>query len=62
MNLKSQIESLLSLSPKPVAVKKLAEVTGGKKEEIKTIMNLQEDSQGNIVFKGYGVTVNFAWP
>ena len=38
MNLKSQIESLLFLSPKPVAVKKLAEVTGGKKEEIKTIL------------------------
>ena len=35
---------------------------GYKKEEIKTIMNLQEDSQNNIVFKGNGVTVNFAWP
>lgn len=35
---------------------------GYKKEEIKTIMNLQEDSQNNIVFKGNGVTVKFAWP
>lgn len=35
---------------------------GYNKEEIKTIMNIQEDSQGNIVFKGYGVTVKLAWP
>jgi len=35
---------------------------GYNKEEIKTIMNLQEDSQSNIVFKGYGVTVKLAWP
>ena len=54
MNLKSQIESLLFLSPKPVAVKKLAEVTGGKKEEIKTIL---EDIKKEYDERSGGVSV-----
>ena len=32
------------------------------KEQIRAILSIQEDSQGNIVFKGYGSTVEFAWP
>ena len=42
---------------------------GYKEEEIKTILGIQEDSQGNVVIKQsepilgrYDITVRFAWP
>ncbi|HDQ22907.1 MAG TPA: SMC-Scp complex subunit ScpB [Candidatus Uhrbacteria bacterium] len=35
MSLKSQIESLLFISPRPLAVKRIAELTGAKKDEVK---------------------------
>ena len=34
MNIKSQVESLLFLSPKPMTVKRLTEVSGAKKDEV----------------------------
>lgn len=37
MNLKSWVESLLFLSPKPMTLKRLSEATGAKKEEIQTV-------------------------
>lgn len=37
MSLKSKIESLLFLSPKPMTLKRLTEITGAKKDEIKPV-------------------------
>ena len=39
MNLKSQIESLLFLSPKPMTVKRLSEIAGVKKEELNSALS-----------------------
>lgn len=35
---------------------------GYKEEEIKNILDLQEDSQGNLVISQSSVTVRFSWP
>ncbi|MBU0732423.1 SMC-Scp complex subunit ScpB [Patescibacteria group bacterium] len=56
MDLKSQIESLLFTSGRPMAVKKLADLTGADKEEIKTALNelsasLEERGAGLILVR-----------
>ena len=35
---------------------------GYNEEQIKTLLDVQEDSQGNIVIGGDGVKVSFKWP
>ena len=35
---------------------------GYNKEEVKNVLNLEEDSRGNLIFKQFDTTVTFPWP
>lgn len=52
--LEAQIEALLAVSPRPLNIKKLAEITGAKKEDVRqAVSSLSDRLQG----AGSGVTV-----
>jgi len=64
MDLKSQIESLLFTSGRPMAVKKIADLTGADKEEIKNALEelktALEDREAGLILVKQGEKVELA--
>jgi len=53
-SLEARLEALLAVSPRPLSVKKLAEITGGRKEEVRAALERLAD---RLRSAGSGVTI-----